>query len=256
MKKCTLAIVVLSIFVDLVTPFEGQFNEYDNNQKWFSSKNANYRTVDRKRQMPIVNVQRRVEGNLIYGTVNEVTNENGETKPPQYNIPGAVAAPSNALLESIGSLEAENKIAETELIEPEEPGFLDSVLGDGVQSRIVSSLNEWILDKARTNPGCVERFVCETYRTGETLNGIPYLAMQMTNAAVSFMVADMFDRSIDAGAITKAARHGRTIGSCHNMQCDFVDGQLRDLGDYLETIEEFFTSIFNSVSSSINIGKK
>ena len=64
-----------------------------------------FRTVDRKRQMPIVNVQRRVEGNLIYGTVNEVTNENGETKPPQYNIPGAVAAPSNALLESIGSLE-------------------------------------------------------------------------------------------------------------------------------------------------------
>ena len=43
MKKCTLAIVVLSICVDLVTPFEGQFNEYDNNQKWFSSKNANYR---------------------------------------------------------------------------------------------------------------------------------------------------------------------------------------------------------------------
>ena len=26
------------------------------------------------------------------------------------------------------------------------------------------------------------------------------------SAAVSFMVADMFDRSIDAGAITKAAR--------------------------------------------------
>ena len=55
--------------------------------------------------MPIVNVQRRVEGNLVYGTVNEVTNENGETKPPQFNIPGAVAAPSDALLESIGSLE-------------------------------------------------------------------------------------------------------------------------------------------------------
>ena len=69
-----------------------------------------FRTVDRQRQMPIVNVQRRVEGNLVYGTVNEVTNENGETKPPQFNIPGAVAAPSNALLESIGSLEVRSPV--------------------------------------------------------------------------------------------------------------------------------------------------
>ena len=69
-----------------------------------------FRTVDRQRQMPIVNVQRRVEGNLVYGTVNEVTNENGETKPPQFNIPGAVAAPSNALLESIGSLEVSSVV--------------------------------------------------------------------------------------------------------------------------------------------------
>ena len=77
------------------------------------------------------------------------------------------------------SLQAENKLAEQELID-NEPGFLDSILGEGVQSRIVTSLNDWIVDKARTNPGCVERFVCETYRTGETLSGIPYLAMQMS----------------------------------------------------------------------------
>ena len=69
-----------------------------------------FRTVDRQRQMPIVNVQRRVEGNLVYGTVNEVTNENGETKPPQFNIPGAVAEPSDALLESIGSLEVSSVV--------------------------------------------------------------------------------------------------------------------------------------------------
>ena len=56
--------------------------------------------------MPIVNVQRRVDGNLVYGSVNDVTNkEEGENKPPQFNVPGAVAAPSNALLDSIGSLE-------------------------------------------------------------------------------------------------------------------------------------------------------
>ena len=56
--------------------------------------------------MPIVNVQRRVDGNMVYGSVNEVTNPGADVpKPPQLNIPGAVAAPSDALLESIGSLE-------------------------------------------------------------------------------------------------------------------------------------------------------
>ena len=69
-----------------------------------------FRTVDRQRQMPIVNVQRRVEGNLVYGTVNEVTNQNRETKHPQFNIPGSVAAPSDALLESIGSLEVSSVV--------------------------------------------------------------------------------------------------------------------------------------------------
>ena len=66
------------------------------------------------------------------------------------------------------------------IIEKEEPGYIDSILGEGFQSRIVSSVNNWIVDKARDNPGCVERFVCETYRTGESLSGIPYLAMSMT----------------------------------------------------------------------------
>ena len=63
--------------------------------------------MDRQRQMPIVNVQRRVDGNLVYGSANDVTNvkDSGANKPPQFNVPGAVAAPSNALLESIGNLE-------------------------------------------------------------------------------------------------------------------------------------------------------
>ncbi len=49
-----------------------------------------------------------------------------------------------------------------------------------VKSRIVASVNDWIVDKAKTNPGCVERLVCETYRTGETMNGVPYVLMQIT----------------------------------------------------------------------------
>ena len=62
----------------------------------------------------------------------------------------------------------------------EEPGFVDSIFGDGAQSRIIDSLNSWVVSKAKTNPGCVERFVCETYRTGETLNGVPYMAYSLS----------------------------------------------------------------------------
>ena len=75
------------------------------------------------------------------------------------------------------------------------------------------------------------------------------------SAAVSFMVADMFDKSIDIKELTRAARYGRTVGSCHTMKCDIVDNQLRTVGDYLGTFEEFITQIFNSISESLNFGK-
>ncbi len=42
------------------------------------------------------------------------------------------------------------------------------------------------------------------------------------------------------------------------MQCDFLDNQLRTVGDYLGTFEEFLTQIVNSISNSLDfgIGKK
>merc|ERR1711874_781706 len=61
------------------------------------------------------------------------------------------------------------------------------------------------IEDVAENPGCVERFVCETYRTGETLNGVPYLLMSLTNAAVSFMLADQFDQSIDVKELIRSA---------------------------------------------------
>merc|ERR1712047_198594 len=103
----------------------------------------------------------------------------------------------------------DNRIEDIELDEDKDDGILDQ----GAQSRIVTQVSDWLVDKATSNPGCVERFVCETYRTGESLNGIPYGVMQLTNAAVSFMVADMFDKSIDIKELTRAARYGRTVGS-------------------------------------------
>ena len=80
-------------------------------------------------------------------------------------------------LEVIGEVMEETK---TETPMKEDEGFLDSYFGNGAQSRIVGSINNWVVDKAKTNPGCVERFVCETYKTGETLEGVPYFFMTLT----------------------------------------------------------------------------
>lgn len=75
----------------------------------------------------------------------------------------------------------DNRIEDIELNEdPEDNSLIDSILGEGAQSRIVGQVNDWLVQRAVDNPGCVERFVCETYRTGETLSGVPYLMMQLT----------------------------------------------------------------------------
>merc|ERR1712107_294495 len=68
-------------------------------------------------------------------------------------------------------------------------------------------------DKAKENPGCVERFVCEMYKTGETMSGIPYILMSITNAAVSYTVAEQFNQSIEMEAITRSSRIGRSDGT-------------------------------------------
>ena len=74
----------------------------------------------------------------------------------------------------------DNRIEDIELDEDKDDGILDSILGEGAQSRIVTQVSDWLVGKATENPGCVERFVCETYRTGESLSGIPYGVMQLT----------------------------------------------------------------------------
>merc|ERR1711878_74180 len=78
----------------------------------------------------------------------------------------------------------------------------------------------------------------ESYRTGETMNGIPYLLMSLTNAAVSFIVAEQFGDAIEMDAITRAARYGRSTGTCERMECPILDGQLRTVTDYLAGVEE------------------
>ena len=74
----------------------------------------------------------------------------------------------------------DTKIEENTIEDSGEGGIISSILGSGAQSRIIERMNDWVVDRASENPGCVERFVCETYRTGETLSGIPYLMMSLT----------------------------------------------------------------------------
>lgn len=195
--------------------------------------------------VPVPNVLAPITNDNNMNNMNKVDKM---TNKMDTNVMDDMDAKINALNEISNDIEAENKLVPS----PEDLGFVDSVLGHGTQSRIIGSVNNWISNKAKTNPGCIERFVCETYATGETMNGIPYLLMSLTNAAVSFYVAEIFDDSIDIQEITRAARFGRTIGSCHNMKCPVMDGQLRTLGDFLGTLEEFFSSVFTSVSSSIS----
>jgi len=140
---------------------------------------------------------------------------------------------------------------EVSVIEPQEMSIFARIVGEETQARVIQSISDWASDKAKENPGCVERFICETYKTGETMSGLPYLMMSLTNAAVSFMVAEQFGEVMEMEAITRAAKLGRTIGSCHRMECPVLDGQLRTVTDYLAGVEEMLGYIVNSVSTSL-----
>jgi len=140
---------------------------------------------------------------------------------------------------------------EVSVVEPQEMSIFARIVGEETQARVIQSISDWASDKAKENPGCVERFICETYKTGETMSGLPYLMMSLTNAAVSFMVAEQFGEVMEMEAITRAAKLGRTIGSCHRMECPVLDGQLRTVTDYLAGVEEMLGYIVNSVSTSL-----
>lgn len=131
----------------------------------------------------------------------------------------------------------------TALAKRDELGLLDSIFGAGTQSRILDSIYRWFEARVRANPGCVRRFVCETYRTGESMDGVAYLLMKVTNNAVAYTISEVFDQSVDINDITTAARHGRTANTCDEMQCELVDAQLRAVGDYLDSFDDFFLSL-------------
>ena len=70
-----------------------------------------------------------------------------------------------------------------EVVEPvkdEELSLFARIVGEETQGKVVDSIISWARDKAKENPGCVERFVCEMYKTGETMSGVPYILMAIT----------------------------------------------------------------------------
>merc|ERR1719362_1863804 len=63
---------------------------------------------------------------------------------------------------------------------------------DTLRSRVLSSVSSWVENKVLESPGCVERFVCESFKTGETLDGLSYFLMAVSNSAVSYTLAEQF----------------------------------------------------------------
>jgi len=147
----------------------------------------------------------------------------------------------------------------TKLVMPEaveELGYVDSIFGRGTWDRVTDGVYKWAENRVRSSPECVERFVCETYRTGENLEGVGYIFLKVANNALAYAITETFGESVNVKEITRAARYGRTVGTCHTMRCDlFDDGeQLRTLGNLLSSLEEMVSSMADSLATSINFG--
>lgn len=168
-------------------------------------------------------------------------------KHDDLDLLNAPAPDSNLIgiggVESTSLLSSKTKMPLSAAKRDDELGLLDSIFGAGTQSRILDSIYRWFEARVRANPGCVRRFVCETYRTGESMDGVAYLLMKVTNNAVAYTISEVFDQSVDINDITTAARHGRTAPTCDEMQCELVDAQLRAVGDYLDSFDDFFLSL-------------
>merc|ERR1711885_41043 len=55
------------------------------------------------------------------------------------------------------SLSREDK-QDVDVVEPEELSLFARLVGEDTQARVIESISSWANDKAKENPGCVERF--------------------------------------------------------------------------------------------------
>merc|ERR1712038_1609186 len=191
----------------------------------------------------------------------DLVNETGDKddKESDNGLSVAIPAISPKIDNELDVIVAPPPAKDTKLIvleAEEELGYVDSIFGRGTWTRVTDGVFKWAENKVRSSPECVERFVCETYRTGENLDGVGYILLKVANNALAYAITETFGESINVKEINRAARYGRTVGTCHTMRCDlFDDGeQLRTLGNLLSSVEEFVSSLTESLATSINFG--
>jgi hypothetical protein len=79
---------------------------------------------------------------------------------------------------------------------------------------------------------------------------IQYFHVSFSNA-LAYTITETFGESVNVKEITRAARYGRTVGTCHTMRCELFDGeQLRTLGNMLSGVEETFSGVYDSLGNS------
>ena len=57
---------------------------------------------------------------------------------------------------------------------------MNNVQSNNGRGLLEAGLTAWLEEKVGESPGCVERFVCETYRTGQSLQGPAYYLMALS----------------------------------------------------------------------------
>ena len=107
-----------------------------------------------------------------------------------------------------------------------------------LETRVLESVDTWLVSRVSESPGCVERFVCESFKTGELLSGPSYALMAVSkyalrsklfhsklfhsklfhskscvcSAAVSFTLAEQFSDVMELRALQSAGKMGRNQG--------------------------------------------
>ena len=57
---------------------------------------------------------------------------------------------------------------------------MNNVQSNNGRGLLEAGVTAWLEEKVAESPGCVERFVCETFRTGQSLQGPAYYLMALS----------------------------------------------------------------------------
>merc|ERR1712168_332042 len=62
---------------------------------------------------------------------------------------------------------------DVDVVEPEELSLFARLVGEDTQARVIESISTWANDKAKENPGCVERLCARPTRQGRQCQESP-----------------------------------------------------------------------------------